>query len=550
MSPLDPAAFADLLAGYCLEVRAGRERARALDALAAPLLLELQRAILERDAWPLLRVELPGQTRVLLRARARPPPRRLPRPRARRGQEVDALARHPGARRRARARRRRPRAHRPLRARAPADPRGDDEEALVLDAVADRGAGRPGGHERSRTSPPSCAARCSSTSPTRCAAWGGLRAFQERADRPPARARELRLEAEGTDLTPQRRRPHVGQLRRQAQHAQRRGLHRPARAQRQRPRALHGAAPRRPGVDVDGVELELRDGEVVAARAARRRRVPAARAADRRRRAAASASSASARTSASTRPTGHDPLRREDRRHRPPRARALLSGDRRQEPLRAALGSHLRPARRRAAHAPTARSCSRTGASSLAGRPQPRRSSSCAGSVRRSVAASGGNRIGAAFVRGLDGQGGLSARMLWWSPTLGAFALPASASAKPWNCEARPRPRPRPPPAHPRSPRTPGRRSARRPRPGPDLLRAAARQRQRDVRAHDAQPRDRAPAPQTVTATGEIGSLSVGPPSGLPAPIPTATISVPGIGTSTSRRRCRRSPPPATRCSA
>ena len=31
-------------------------------SLAAPLLLELQRAILERDAWPLLRVELPGQT--------------------------------------------------------------------------------------------------------------------------------------------------------------------------------------------------------------------------------------------------------------------------------------------------------------------------------------------------------------------------------------------------------------------------------------------------------------------------------------------------------
>ena len=31
-------------------------------SLAAPLLLEVQRAILERDAWPLLRVELPGAT--------------------------------------------------------------------------------------------------------------------------------------------------------------------------------------------------------------------------------------------------------------------------------------------------------------------------------------------------------------------------------------------------------------------------------------------------------------------------------------------------------
>ena len=62
MTELDPAAFADLLAGYCLEVQAGENGARALDPLAAPLLLELQRAILEREAWPLLRVELPGQT--------------------------------------------------------------------------------------------------------------------------------------------------------------------------------------------------------------------------------------------------------------------------------------------------------------------------------------------------------------------------------------------------------------------------------------------------------------------------------------------------------
>ena len=44
--------------------------------LAAPLLLELQRAILERDAWPLLRVELPGRDRGVLRARARPAARR------------------------------------------------------------------------------------------------------------------------------------------------------------------------------------------------------------------------------------------------------------------------------------------------------------------------------------------------------------------------------------------------------------------------------------------------------------------------------------------
>ena len=58
----------------------------------------------------------------------------------------------------------------------------------------------------------------------------------------------------------------MGQQRRQAQHAQRRGLHRPARDERQRPHPL-----RRPsspaGVHVSGVELEFRDGEVVEARA-------------------------------------------------------------------------------------------------------------------------------------------------------------------------------------------------------------------------------------------------------------------------------------------
>ena len=60
---VDPAAFADLIAGYCLEVEPGQQVLVRSTSLAAPLLLELQRAILERDGWPLLRVEVPGQTR-------------------------------------------------------------------------------------------------------------------------------------------------------------------------------------------------------------------------------------------------------------------------------------------------------------------------------------------------------------------------------------------------------------------------------------------------------------------------------------------------------
>jgi aminopeptidase len=60
-STLDPARFADLLTGYCLEVERGQQVLVRSTALAAPLLLELQRAILERGGWPLLRVELPEQ---------------------------------------------------------------------------------------------------------------------------------------------------------------------------------------------------------------------------------------------------------------------------------------------------------------------------------------------------------------------------------------------------------------------------------------------------------------------------------------------------------
>ena len=58
----DPRAFAALLCDYCLEVQAGQQVVLRSSTLAAPLLLELQRALLEREAWPLLRVELPGQS--------------------------------------------------------------------------------------------------------------------------------------------------------------------------------------------------------------------------------------------------------------------------------------------------------------------------------------------------------------------------------------------------------------------------------------------------------------------------------------------------------
>jgi aminopeptidase len=57
---IDPAAHARLLAGYCIDVQPGEQVVVRGGAGAAPLMLELQREILARDGWPLLRVALPG----------------------------------------------------------------------------------------------------------------------------------------------------------------------------------------------------------------------------------------------------------------------------------------------------------------------------------------------------------------------------------------------------------------------------------------------------------------------------------------------------------
>ncbi|MCW2968855.1 MAG: aminopeptidase [Solirubrobacteraceae bacterium] len=59
---LEPRSFAELLCGYCLEVQAGQQVLVRSSTAATELLLELQRSILEREAWPLIRVELPGGT--------------------------------------------------------------------------------------------------------------------------------------------------------------------------------------------------------------------------------------------------------------------------------------------------------------------------------------------------------------------------------------------------------------------------------------------------------------------------------------------------------
>jgi len=59
---LDPDRFAKLLCGYCLAVQPDEYVLVRSSVAADALLLAMQREILERDAWPMLRVELPGQT--------------------------------------------------------------------------------------------------------------------------------------------------------------------------------------------------------------------------------------------------------------------------------------------------------------------------------------------------------------------------------------------------------------------------------------------------------------------------------------------------------
>jgi aminopeptidase len=263
---LDPAAFADLLAGYCLDVQPRETVLVRSTSLAAPLLLELQRAILARDAWPLLRVELPGQMGAFYEHARDLHLDDYPDLALTEAKRIDAL----------------------LGVQAPGDVRelaGVDPQRIARYARARRPVREATMKKR----------WCSSLWPTEAlaeqagmgvdefaafvrgalfldqpdpvVAWGGLRAFQDRLIDRLRGARELRLEAEGTDLT-------LGVAGRTWVNSDGRrnmpsgevftGPHEHSANGHVRFTVRSSPA----GVDVDGVELELRDGEVVSARAA------------------------------------------------------------------------------------------------------------------------------------------------------------------------------------------------------------------------------------------------------------------------------------------
>jgi aminopeptidase len=263
---VDPRAFADLLAGYCLEIRPGQGVLVRATALAAPLLLELQRAILEREAWPHLRVEVPGQTRSFYEHARDVHLDDLPALALTEAKKVDCV----------------------LGIQAPADTRelaGIDPERIARFARARRPVREATMRRRwcSTLWPTEALAEQAGLGladyaafvrgalfldqPDPVRAWAGLRAFQDRLIARLAGARELRIEADGTDLALRvagrtwinsdgRRNMPSGEVFTGPHEASANG----------RVRFTVRSAPA--GVDVDGVELELRDGEVVAARAA------------------------------------------------------------------------------------------------------------------------------------------------------------------------------------------------------------------------------------------------------------------------------------------
>jgi aminopeptidase len=265
VTALDPRAFADLLAGYCLDVQPGQQILVRSTTLAAPLLLELQRAILERDAWPHLRVELPGEARSFYEHA-----------KDRHLDEVPALALAEASKIDA-----------SLGIQAPADVRelvGVDPARITRLARARRPVREATMKKRwcSTLWPTDALAGQAGMTlpgfeafvrgalfldqPDPLVAWGGLRTFQDKLIARLASARDVRIEADGTDLTLRvagRTWVNSDGKRNMPSGEVFTGPH--ENSANGRIRFTVRSAPA--GVDVDGVELELRDGAVVGARA-------------------------------------------------------------------------------------------------------------------------------------------------------------------------------------------------------------------------------------------------------------------------------------------
>ena len=267
----------------------------------------------------------PAQTEGYWAARARRPPRR---PRARRAGGDRGLglpaarSRRPRTRASSRASTRRGWRAPPARGRRCASWR-------CSGAGAGRcGRRRPGaqqaGMSHGRVRRASSSARCSSTATTRSPPGASCTTSQARLIE--RLSRRARAAHRGRGHRPARCRvdgPHLGQLRRQAQHALGRGLHRPARGLAPRAASASRSRRARAASRSRGSSSSSREGRVVEARAERGEEYLRDHARHRRRRLAARRDRH--RHELRHRPPGRDdPARREDRRHRAPRGRPLL----------------------------------------------------------------------------------------------------------------------------------------------------------------------------------------------------------------------------------
>jgi aminopeptidase len=266
MTP-DPSRLAALLCDYCLDVQPGQQVVVRSTTLAAPLMLALQEELLVREAWPLLRAELPGADENFWRHALDAHLDGHPAAELAEAEATDAsIGIQAPANTRALAHVDAERMARAARARAPVREAALARRWCLTLWPTAAGAQQAGMGTTEFAGFVRRALFLDRGDAT--AAWSELRHFQQRLIDRLASARELRIEAEGTDLTLSvegrtwvnsdgRRNMPSGEVFTGPHEASAEG----------RIRFTIPSSPR--GVDVDGIELEFREGAVVAARADR-----------------------------------------------------------------------------------------------------------------------------------------------------------------------------------------------------------------------------------------------------------------------------------------
>jgi len=263
----DPDALAQLLCGWCLDVQPGQQVLVRSSTLAAPLLLALQRAILARDAWPHIRAELPGLDAGFYAHARDVHLDGVPSLARAEVEHADAfLSIHAPRNTRALADVDPARLARAARARAPLQEARLAKRWCVTLWPTAAGAQQAGMGEAAFAAFVRRALLLDRDDPA--AAWAELGAFQERLIARLREARELRIEAEGTDLrlrvdgrtwrnSDGRRNMPSGEVFTSPLETSAEGV-------------IRFTVPSSPGgVEVEDVTLAFRDGEVVEARAAR-----------------------------------------------------------------------------------------------------------------------------------------------------------------------------------------------------------------------------------------------------------------------------------------